>query len=109
MFALVEPLTPLLTLTGGVSTMRRIAISADTALRCTTCSPIHVVCIHAVLQVSGGSYGRLSCRSTVHLFAPLKIFDNRVRKYKQCSFSCGMEKYSTCRRTSAVFSNTALK
>ena len=41
------------------------------------------------------SYGRLSCRSTVHLFAPLKVLDNRVRKYKRCSFSCGMEKYST--------------
>ena len=31
----------------------------------------------------------LSCQSTVHLFAPLKIFDNRVRKYKRCSFSYG--------------------
>ena len=41
--------------------------------------------------MSDGSYGRLSCRSTVHLFAPLKIFANRVRKYKRCSFSCGME------------------
>ena len=41
------------------------------------------------------SYGRLSCRSTVHLFVPLKVLDNRVRKYKRCSFSCGMEKYST--------------
>ena len=30
-----------LTLTGGVSTMRRIAVSAYTALRCTTC--IHAV------------------------------------------------------------------
>ena len=51
-----------------------------------------------------------------------KISTNRVRKYKRCSFSCGMEKYSTCPRkrcspkgshlipwTSAVFSDTALK
>ena len=38
----------ILTLTGGVSTMRRIAGSADTALRGTTCRPIHVVCMHAV-------------------------------------------------------------
>ena len=38
----------ILTLTGGVSTMRRIAGSANTALGCTTCRPIHVVCMHAV-------------------------------------------------------------
>ena len=43
-------------------------------------------------------HGRLSCLTTVHLFAPLKFLDNRVRKYKRCSFSCGMEKYSTCPR-----------
>ena len=39
-------ITVLLTLTGGVSTMRRIAILADTALRCTACSPIHVVSMY---------------------------------------------------------------
>ena len=45
-----QPLEVFLTLTGGVSTMRHIAISADTALRCTTCSPLHVVglCMHAL-------------------------------------------------------------
>ena len=37
-----------LTLTGGVSTMRRIGGSANTALGCTTCRAIHVVCMHAV-------------------------------------------------------------
>ena len=41
------------------------------------------------------SYGRRSSRSTVHLFTPLKVLDNRVRKYKQCSFSRGMEKHCT--------------
>ena len=44
-------------------------------------------------------YGRLSCRwSTVHFFARVKVLDSRVRKYKRCSFSCDMEKYSTCPR-----------
>ena len=38
-----KPKNHFLTLTGGVSTMRRISGSASTALRCTTC--IHVVCM----------------------------------------------------------------
>ena len=29
------------------------------------------------------------------LIVPLKILDNRVRKYKRCSFECGIGKYST--------------
>ena len=40
----------LLTLTGGVSTMRRIAGPADTALLCTTC--IHAVCMYSRLAVN---------------------------------------------------------
>ena len=43
-------------------------------------------------------YGRLSCRSTVHFFARLKVLDSCVRKYKRCSFSWVMDKYSTSPR-----------
>ena len=100
-----DVLRKIMTLTGYVFTMRRISASANTALLCTKCIDPHVVhklysYERGVLLTERRRFTTLwSCvLSTVHFFAPLKDLDSRVRKYKRCSLSCGMGKYSTCPR-----------
>ena len=120
----------LLILTGCVSTMRRISVSANT-------QPIpHPFVLHVyILYTSCISnecywlsvrdsppYGRVSCRSTVHFFAPLKfwtvVWENTNSVYFHAvlkntenvqGIRCLPKGSHLIPCTSAVFSNTALK
>ena len=119
-------LAHVLTLTGCVFTMRRIVVSANTALRCTTC--IHVYCIASEcywLSVGDSPpYGRLSCRSTAHFFATsVESFGQSCEKIQtvfiwelygkiQHMFKggrCSPKGSHLIHWTSAVFSNAALR
>ena len=82
--------------------MRRMSVSANTALRCTTCIHIANMLYNKCMLLTErrqfttlwSSVMSIDCT----LLCAVKSFGNRVRKYKRCSFPCGIEKYSTCPR-----------
>ena len=53
--------------------------------------------VKAVLRLLHGFLNVILDCLTIRCFG--HVLDSRVRKYKRCSFSCGMGKYSTCPRS----------